>query len=154
VNYRAVRKAATKAKRWPELAGELLEVAERVADRQVLVQILLEEGRVADARNELERLLAEEQPVGDEVLEEVARTSEQQEPEQAIDLYLRIAERLIAGRRAKNYVVASDLLVRARTLYEAAGRQQDWKRCIAEIASRHSRRRALQQQLRRAKLLT
>ena len=90
----------------------------------------------------------------EEVFEAVARACEQEDPGEAIDLYLRIAERLIAGRRAKNYVVASDLLARARTLYEAAGRQQDWKRCIAEIASRHSRRKALQQQLRRAKLLT
>jgi uncharacterized Zn finger protein len=154
VNYRAVRRAAIKAKRWPELTGELLEVAQRVADPQVLVQILLEEDRIEEAQRALEQLLTEGRPVSEEVLEDVARASEKSNPEQAIDLYLQTAERLIAGRRAKNYVAASDLLARARNLYEAAGRQQDWKRCIAEIASRHSRRRALQQQLRRAKLLT
>jgi uncharacterized Zn finger protein len=88
------------------------------------------------------------------LLEDVARGIEKTHPEQAVDLYLQVAERLIEGRRSGNYAVASDLLSRARDLYAAAGRQQDWNRCITEIATRHSRRRTLQQQLRRAKLLT
>lgn len=154
VNYRAVRRAAQKAKQWPELADELVETAQRVAEPQARVQILLEAGRVEDARAELERVLGAGLQIGAEVLEDVARALEQADPERAIDLYLQVAERLITSRRAKNYASASKLLGRARSLYEQTGRQQDWKQCIAAIASRHSRRRALQQQLKRAKLLT
>jgi len=153
LNYRAVQRAAVKAKRWPELANELLEIAGRSGDPQLRVRILLDEGRVADAAQELEQIVTDGGRVADELFEDVARASEKDDPERAIELYVQVAESLIEGRRSRNYVVASELLKRVQGLYEATGRPQEWHRCITGIASRHARRRALQQQLRRAKLL-
>lgn len=153
VNYRAVRRAAQKAGRWPELAEELLEAAGRAGDPEERLWILAEERRCEDLLREVDLAESAGRRLSDRLLEEVAGKIEATHPGRAIELYVQLAERLIAGRRAGNYAAASDLLRRARRLYELAGREQEWTRRIGEIASRHSRRRALQQQLRRDQLL-
>ncbi|MFO1096014.1 MAG: hypothetical protein U0992_22315 [Planctomycetaceae bacterium] len=153
VNYRAVRRAAQKADRWPELADELLDVAGRAANPEERLRILIEECREAELLREVKAAQASGRRFSDRLLEDVAARLEKRHPEEAIDLYLQVSERLIASRRAGNYVAAAELLCRARRLYQSTGREQEWNQRIKDIASRHSRRRAFWQQLRRDQLL-
>jgi len=82
----------------------------------------------------------------------VAQASDKHRPEKAIPVYLDAAERLIGQRSRGNYATAAGYLRRARDLFSAIKRSDEWQNTIADLRGRHRNLPALQDELRKAGL--
>lgn len=151
-HYRAARRVARKAGRWPEVREQLLAEAARSTDVASRLRILLEEERIDEAFDVLDRLPSH-RSVDDVLLEEIAHAAAQSHPQRAIALYQQLVEGLLRSRRAARYAAATDLLRQARDISHATGRSADWDEYLSALAARTSRLRAFRQQLRASKLL-
>lgn len=82
----------------------------------------------------------------------VAQASDKHRPEKAIPVYLDVAEGLIKQQGRKNYASAAQYLRRARDLFSATKRSDEWTHFIASLRERYIKLPALQDELRKAKL--
>jgi hypothetical protein len=82
----------------------------------------------------------------------VAQASDKHRPQKAIPVYLDAAERLIRQQGRKNYAAAAVHLRRARDLFSATHRSDEWQKTIADLRQRHRNLPALQDELRKAGL--
>jgi hypothetical protein len=82
----------------------------------------------------------------------VAQASDKHRPQKAIPVYLDAAERLIERQGRKNYAAAAIHLRRARDLFSATQRSDEWQKTIADLRQRHHNLPALQDELRKAGL--
>jgi uncharacterized Zn finger protein len=82
-----------------------------------------------------------------DVEKRVAQAAEAAYPEQARDIYQRMAERYIEARGRGNYIAAAELLVRVRQLYLRLGQEAAWREYIANLRMQHKSLRALKEEL-------
>ena len=163
--YATVKRAAhlpgLPADGWPAIRRELIMALTTKAAWRDLISIYLDEQLPGEALEILKRL---EMPapratpgvwgsgpyMGTDVLDyqrRVAQAAEAAYPEQARDIYRRMAERYIEGRGRSNYVAAAELLVRVRDLYLRLGQEGAWRAYIADLRMRHKSLRALKEEL-------
>lgn len=151
--YRQVRDLAQATGRWAELRPDLL--AMLAEDQPALkIQIHLEEGELDAALagvRELDLSSPYSYPYHSLRLW-VAEAVAEEQPEAALEIYLKIADELIDERGRDNYATAATLLVHARDLFDRLGRYEEWEQHIAKLRADHSRLRALREELDRAEL--
>jgi uncharacterized Zn finger protein len=82
----------------------------------------------------------------------VAQGVEKERPEEAIDLYLEAAEKVISQQGRENYKTAAGYLQRVRDLFTALDQKEEWAQTIAVVRERHKNKPALKEELNRAKL--
>ncbi|MGN4425571.1 SWIM zinc finger family protein [Bacillus cereus group sp. MYBK30-1] len=88
-----------------------------------------------------------------ELLKEPLKDIEKEAPEAALPLYHLAATAAIEERNRKSYRRAVRYLKKLRMLYKRLKRTDEWDAFIIHIANLHSRLRALQEELRRGKLI-
>ncbi|MCQ6534372.1 SWIM zinc finger family protein [Bacillus mycoides] len=88
-----------------------------------------------------------------ELLKEPLKDIEKEAPEAALPLYHHAAIEAIEERNRKSYKRAVRYLKKLRMLYKRLKRTDEWDAFIIHIANLHSRLRALQEELRRGKLI-
>ena len=149
--YREVRDLAQATGRWDELRPELLDwLAERAPELQI--EIYLEEGDLDAALRGVRELDLGSPFSGYRhgLRLRVAEAVEEERPEDALEIYLAIADELIEERGRENYAMAAALLARARDLFDQLDRFEDWEQHIARLRSDHRRLPALLEELDRA----
>ncbi len=151
-SYRALRSLAEKADRWPALRPSILAVASR-HNRVLHIQVHLVEGDGSEALRLVKESLDSAQGLPDHVVADVARDIEQDQPREALDLYMGLAHDLIAARGRGSYVTAARHLKRVRYLYRRLGEAETWQKVLDEIVQNNRRLRALREELRDAGLL-
>lgn len=90
----------------------------------------------------------------DNIDKDVLRLIEAQEPAALIPLYHQWSIRLIEGKTRKSYQAAVRLLKKLRALYNKNKAIKEWNTFIYSLASRYPRMRALQEELRKGKLIS
>lgn len=88
-----------------------------------------------------------------EVLKEPLKEIEKEAPEAALPLYHLATVQAIEERNRKSYRRAVRYLKKLRMLYKRLKRTDEWNAFIIQIANLHSRLRALQEELRKGKLI-
>ncbi|MED1409464.1 MULTISPECIES: SWIM zinc finger family protein [Bacillus] len=88
-----------------------------------------------------------------ELLKEPLKDIEKEAPEVALPLYHLAATEAIEERNRKSYKRAVRYLKKLRMLYKRLKRTDEWDTFIIHIANLHSRLRALQEELRKGKLI-
>ncbi|MBE7104135.1 hypothetical protein FT637_14085 [Bacillus cereus] len=88
-----------------------------------------------------------------ELLKEPLKDIEKEAPEAALPLYHHAAMEAIEERNRKSYKRAVRYLKKLRMLYKRLKRTDEWDAFIIHIANLYSRLRALQEELRRGKLI-
>ncbi|MDM5190819.1 hypothetical protein QUF99_26855 [Bacillus sp. DX4.1] len=88
-----------------------------------------------------------------ELLKEPLKEIEKEVPEAALPLYHLAAVQAIEERNRKSYRRAVRYLKKLRMLYKKLKKTDEWDVFIVQIASLHSRLRALQEELRKGKLI-
>ncbi len=151
--YRELRRVAKKAGAWPELREELLTMIRETGDPAVEIPVLLEEKRSDELLQLLDEWMRSKRRIPRSTLLDLARSFEQKHPERALEIYLQQAELAMQGRHRGSYAEACDLLRKARDVYQATGRDAEWRSCVEGIASENRKLRAFQDELRRAKLM-
>lgn len=146
---------------WQEERESVLHALREQGKFAALTEIAVEEG---DARRALEMLkMFEAQRESDRMLYysyysyqplrlRVAEVAEKDYLEEAIRLYKREAEALIARRGRTYYAEAAALLTRVRHLYSRQGQEEEWQKYIARLREEHYRLPALQDELNKAGL--
>ncbi|MDR0270798.1 hypothetical protein [Paenibacillus sp.] len=84
----------------------------------------------------------------------VLQPIEKHAPELLLPFYHQAVERYILMKNRQAYKAAVKLLKRLSKLYKKLKREERWEQFIVMFANRHSRLRALQEELRKGKLIT
>jgi hypothetical protein len=79
---------------------------------------------------------------------------EQEDPQSLIPLYHHDTRQLIEKRNRDSYKQAVKVLKKLRTLYNKLKEQETWQQFIIKLAHRYSRLRALQEELKKGKLIS
>jgi catechol 2,3-dioxygenase-like lactoylglutathione lyase family enzyme len=156
--YQEIRDLAGQLGRWETIRQELLKFLEEENNTTLLIQIALDEGDIDRA---LALLKAEEKrnqgrpgmysySYGfgyQDMTLTVAKAAEETRPREAIELYQKHAERLIAQKQRKYYQEASNYLVKVRALYERLGENGEWESYITALREKNRNLRALKEEL-------
>jgi uncharacterized Zn finger protein len=163
--YAAVKRAAHLPGKpvdgWPAIRHELIVALLTNAAWRDLISIYLDEQLPGEALEILKRLemRAPQTTAGTwgsggyldmslvDVEKRVAQAAEADYPEQARDIYRRMAERYIEARGRGNYSAAAELLLRVRELYLRLGQEAAWREYIANLRMQHKSLRALKEEL-------
>ncbi|MCC3376704.1 SWIM zinc finger family protein [Cohnella sp. REN36] len=78
---------------------------------------------------------------------------EKEAPEALLPFYHHAVERYVAEKNRSSYKSATRLLKRLAKLYKKTKREPRWERFFEAFSARHSRLRALQEELRKGKLI-
>lgn len=147
--YRKLKALDLPASEWETLKRKLFSTLEQQQNLLVLVDVLLEE-------KELGRAIAiihqAEPRYRHHKLEKVALAVEKQMPEAAIALYQLQVQDLIKEKNRGSYRMAAEYLGRVRSLFGQLQNQAGWESYITEVCQGHQNLRALQDELKRAKL--
>jgi uncharacterized Zn finger protein len=153
--WQELRDLARPLETWDELRSATLA---RLADEEkyhLLTEIYLEEGEVDRALESLEKIGTSRwgwSLAGSRLSIQVAQAAEVGRPREAIRLYMRAVERLIAARGRGSYTEAVGYLVRVRDLYHRLGEPATWNALIAGLRERNRRLPALKDELGKAGL--
>jgi len=157
--YREIRQLAQRLARWDEVRSELLAHVKQSRKTDVEIEIALDEGQVHLA---LELLKAGKEtkdprngPYGSNNLNvgiEVAKASEENYPQEAIEIYQAYVEMRIEWRGRDNYHTACQYLLSIRRLYQKVGKSNEWTTYIADLRERNARLPALKDEMTKAKL--
>ena len=99
------------------------------------VNIFLQEGLIDDAI-----AIAEERRYDYRLVEQVVDVAIESRPNWAIRACLRQAEPIIEEGRSQHYHHAVRWLEKARTAYQAAGREKEWRDYLEQLTHRHQRK--------------
>jgi uncharacterized Zn finger protein len=141
---------------WEKVRPALFDRVKGAELLPALVEILLSERDVAGALHAYEQL-GRQQPgasryvnpvhwvgqLGPQVAEAAAETH----PDQAVAIWLDLAERRIDQRKRDTYQQAAAYLARVKAVLEGSGRTEEWRTVITELRGRHTRLRALREEL-------
>jgi uncharacterized Zn finger protein len=140
-------------KQWPDLRTQTLESLAQKGEHALLTEIFLEEGKIDQALESLERAKASNRYWGDFTLQvEVAQAASEQRPKESIRLYIQLVESLIRQRGRDNYAQAAGYLRPVREAYLRLGEPQTWQALIANLREQHRNLPALRDELTRAGL--
>jgi uncharacterized Zn finger protein len=133
-------KELTPEEEWTALRASLLEEIPRATPRQAgfvtpgAIDILLHEGLVRKALDAITNGCSEDMAA------RVAEAAAPLFPEEVIPLCHRWADPVMAEGRSGHYEDAARWLARAKTVYQAAGRGDEWTRYLARLLETHRRK--------------
>jgi hypothetical protein len=160
--YDAVRTAALHPGQsgvdWPKLRSTLLAALAKSNAHYALIDIHLEASEVAEAIDVLRRL---EKSGGADATgwdgvygssagsysARVAAAAETRFPDDAVQIYRRLADRLIAERGRANYQTAAGYLARVKRVLAEHGKAEEWSSLIADLRAANKSLRALKEEL-------
>jgi hypothetical protein len=143
---------------WPALRSALLATLGKSNGLYALIDIHLEEEDVAEALGALTKL---EKPGANALpawgysygyssgsySARVAAAAEKGFPDDAVRIYRRLADRLIAERGRANYQTAAAYLARVKHVLEQDGRAKEWSPLITDLRAANKTLRALKEEL-------
>lgn len=158
--YRSVRSAALAtgqpADLWPGLQPQLIQTLEQQRRWGALISLYLDENEVGQALAalaEMERTPGAP-PYGYRIEShtstyqaKVAEAAEEAYPEEALQLYKPVVQRLIDGRGRENYQQAANYLTRVKRLYQKQGQEAEWQRYLTNLRNSNKSLRALKEEL-------
>jgi hypothetical protein len=158
--YRTVRSATQLAgqpeEAWSDLRPRLIQTLEQQNHWAALVSVYLDEGEVGQA---LAALAKTEQQLGPSLSRygyhaasghyhiQVAQAAEEHYPDEAIQLYKRVIQKLIDGRGRENYQQAVNYLSRVKQLYQKQRREAEWQAYVTNLRNSNKSLRALKEEL-------
>jgi hypothetical protein len=145
--YREIRTLARHVDRWETLRPELLTGLGEQRLSGLLTLIYLDDGEIDQA---LAAMRAG--PISADIALKVAKAAEESFPQDALAIYRRQAEAMIAQQGRDNYRSAARLLARVRAIYQATVKPELWTAYITELRERHRRLRAFKEELTAAGL--
>lgn len=136
-NYLREEKIA--GERWPEEREKLLEYARHKKSYmpQGQVDIFLHEGLIDDV------IAAVEPNATHTLVERVVDAATESHPEWVIKVCRKQAEPFMDGGKAQYYYASANWLAKARTAYRNMGRDEEWRKYLAELLERHELKRKL-----------
>lgn len=140
--YEEIMEVAEGQGQWGELKGELLQDARR----QALIEILLFEGELEKAFDEL---MNSQKHYYDGFKDKVARELAFDFPERAITIYKSIVTEFINGAKRKSYRIAARYAKKVRQIYLITDKKEEWDSYISLIRIENRRRPALIDEFRR-----
>ncbi|TRZ52299.1 hypothetical protein D4S03_03660 [bacterium] len=151
--YETLEQLAKKLEQWESLRPRLLAGLEKGPHPALLADIYLRDEEWDAAWAVAENFGTRQPAWGWENLRlHVAQASDKHRPQKAIPVYLDAAEKLITQQGRKNYAAAAGYSRRARDLFIATKRGDEWQKTIADLRERHRNLPALQDELRKAGL--
>ena len=143
---------------WSTLRPDLLATLERQGKWGELVSIYLNEAEIRQAFAALEQMerasTTSSYSYGystrfapEKYQIQVAKAAEEPYPDEAIQLYKRMVERLINARGRENYQQAVGYLTQVKHLYEKQGRESEWNVYITALRNQNKSLRALKEEL-------
>jgi len=151
--YVEMRQLAQPQKQWPDLCAKTQESLAQKGRHELLTEIFLEDGKIDEALESLERAKVSNRYWGGFSLQvEVAQAASKQRPKESIRLYVQLAENLIRQRGRDNYVQAAGYLLPVREAYLRLGEPQTWQVLIANLREEYRNLPALREELNRAGL--
>jgi len=153
--YITLRDLAASASGWPELRARLLEaLGAQEKHRFLLVEIYLADAQIDAALQALEkaRRTSTYGYVPDYLEIHVAEAAEEARPQEALRLYMDMAQDLIRQQGRANYVKAIEYLHRARSLCQRHDALERWEAFITQLRQEHHRSPVLLAELNRARL--
>jgi uncharacterized Zn finger protein len=155
--YRHVRTLANKLKTWASVRETLLAGLKRGNDNTLIIRIYLEEKDVGAAIAALKARSSGPFFFGvfenEDVRIRVAKAAEGDYPDEAIAIYLSVAEQMIEQRNRGAYAAACDYLVKAGKLFARQGRQAEWRTYLANLVDTTKTLRALREEMGKVGLL-
>jgi hypothetical protein len=158
--YDAIRQAAQlpglPEDTWKEIRPALIAQLEAKNHWHDLTMLYLDEGAVRqalDALKETERKPAQGHYFGGYggydpgLVQQVAKAAEQEFPDEAYALYMRLAEAQIGYRNRDAYKVAASYLVRAGEVRKQQGRGIEWREAVSSIREKYKTLRALREEM-------
>ncbi len=150
--YRKIRVLAQKLGTWEEVVADLLAQLAKTRNFTLLTEIFLEEGQVEQAL-EARQYVSKDMGWHPLFLDvKLAEAAEKEFPQEAIRIYMQMAEALIAARGRDNYAVAAGYLKRVRDIYRRLGQEEAWQALITRIRTENKTLRALKDELQKAGL--
>lgn len=146
--YQEVRNLAQQLGVWEKLRTQLLADLTRQSEYELLTRIYLDEGVVDRALEAVKHIRFKDL----NLKAKVAQVAEEKRPEDAIELYRKLAEGLIEARGRENYRQACGYLLRTRELYRRLGLEGEWARYLTDLRERNRNLRALKEELANARL--
>lgn len=142
-SYLCVRELAEES--WPDHRARLLERLRHVRSYYPRgpVDIFLHEGLIADA------IAAVDAGATHTVVEQVVDAAISTHPDWVVTACRTQADPIMDGGKAQYYAAAAQWLAKARTAYRNAGREAEWQTYLADLMSRHARKRNLMPLLKR-----
>ncbi|MFC4599874.1 SWIM zinc finger family protein [Cohnella hongkongensis] len=159
LNFRKGSNLRAYAEYWEQATGHCPEAGERMWDSLVSMlphtRELYEEKLLATGQ--WRRWMDFQLSMGNDPLEfRVANLApiEKNAPEALLPFYHQAVERYVLLKNREGYKIAVKLLKRLAKLYKRLKREARWEAFLEAFADKHSRLRALQEELRKGKLLT
>lgn len=150
-SYRTLADAGRAAGRWAELRPAVIERIGKGRNHALLARIALADQDLAAAL-ELTPTLLDAPYIDTDLLLQIAQAAEPGQPDDAIWLYLQLAELLIKRQDRPGYASAARMLLSARELHRRLGRMAAWPSLIDTVRQSYKRLRALQDELTKAGL--
>ena len=130
-----------------------LESLVQKGEHALLTEIFLEDGKIDQALESLERMKASKRYWGGFTLQvKVAQDASEQRPRESIRLYIQLVENLIRQRGRNNYVQAAGYLRPVHEAYLRLGESHTWETLITNLREQYRNLPALREELDRAGL--
>jgi hypothetical protein len=142
--YLEIRELACGLGVWGDIQPSLMDQLGNGENSSLLIEVHLAEDDLDLALNALEAL--PRMFYRDEIAMKVALAAETSKPLEAIGIYKRQVETLIADKQRNSYRAACTLLARIRDICQEIGEQDEWLSYISEIRWRYHKFRALIQE--------
>jgi uncharacterized Zn finger protein len=146
--FKTLHQVSRKAGNWEQVRANVLQALQRQKNFGALVELALHEGDVARALEFLPQVSGG----WHNYTWDVAQAAEKTHPQAAIALYQELAERAIAHRSRGSYQQAATYLQRVKTLFGRLQAPTDWETYVQALRTRYANLRALQDELRKARL--
>lgn len=153
-HYQRLRDMLKDSAHWPHEREQMLNALDRRAHAHLLVQIYLLEEEYEGALAALGVVEQFRNPYADfeNLRIRVADAIATSHPHEAVALYLSAAIELIEAHGRTNYARAVEHLASVKAIYQATGDTRQWQSTLQAIQSRYANRRALKEEMKRARL--
>jgi uncharacterized Zn finger protein len=151
-NFAAYQKLAEKSRQlgnWNPMRAAAMKVVEANKNHFLLMDIFLYEGNLKAA---LELWPKAQWGWGVNYELKLAQACEKEMPKKALEIYLKMVERLINARSRENYKQAAQYLKKVRKLYETLDAKEEWSKYITALRVKYSALRALKEELEKARV--
>ncbi len=151
--YQSLKKAAQAVGKWEQVRPQFIRQLEQAQEFDTLAKLYLDDEEWDKAWEMVERAREVYMEWTVEALEEeVAARSRHARPRKAIPIYIARARADIDMRSREYYTEAAHYLTIVRELYKQIGEEKTWEKLIADLRKEFRRRRALQDELNKARL--
>jgi len=157
-HYQELRVVAKQLDRWETLRLELLAFVEQKGTTTLLIEIAIDEEEIDKALELLKKMKANDTYgysytsgyTSSSIELAVARAAKKTHPHEAIQIYQRRAERLIAEKSRKSYQGACTHLGEVKSLYTGLGEHEIWANYISSLRQQHKHLPALKDEMMKA----